>query len=209
MNGTSKSANYKIQKTCRFKKDLWAAVLQAECFTSMCVTPIAFSTTCSLVHVVEKAIGVTHIEMKHPACCTAAQKSFLNLQDFCIFNIDDFEGETVCVGFLKMRKRRVHTHTHTHTHTRTHARTHARTQSHTSFVFLWPTVTHRRTHTHARARTPLHPQALIQYAFCFRVGSCWVFIANTFSHHTSSALQHWLLVWWEKSINMLFILAYM
>ena len=42
----------------------------------------AFSTTCPLVHVVEKAIGVTHIEIKHPACCTAAQKSFLNRQDF-------------------------------------------------------------------------------------------------------------------------------
>ena len=27
-------------------------------------------------HVVEMAIGVTHIEMKHPTCCTAAQKSF-------------------------------------------------------------------------------------------------------------------------------------
>ena len=27
-------------------------------------------------------IGVTHIEMKHPAYCTVAQKSFLNLQDF-------------------------------------------------------------------------------------------------------------------------------
>ena len=33
-------------------------------------------------HVVEKAIGGTHIEMKHPACCTTAQKSFLNLEDF-------------------------------------------------------------------------------------------------------------------------------
>ena len=92
---------YKI--SCRFKKDFWATVQQAGCFISMCVTPIAFSTTCPagcfismcvtpiafstacpLVHVVEKAIGVTHIEMKHPACCTAAQKSFLNLQDFCI-----------------------------------------------------------------------------------------------------------------------------
>ena len=55
---------------------------------------------------------------------------------------------------------------------------------------------------------------------CFRVGSCWVFIANTFfSPHQQSvlqgttfrpagatwskrrALQHWLLVWWEKSIR--------
>ena len=44
-------------------------------------TPIALSTTSPLVHV-EKSIGVTHIEMKHPACCTAAQKSFLDLQDF-------------------------------------------------------------------------------------------------------------------------------
>ena len=38
-------------------------------------------------HVVEKAIGATHIEMKHPACCTAAQKSFfffLNMQDFFV-----------------------------------------------------------------------------------------------------------------------------
>ena len=43
-------------------------------------------------HVVEKAISVTHIEMKHPACCTAAQKSFfLNLQDFLVsFNLHSF-----------------------------------------------------------------------------------------------------------------------
>ena len=80
---------------------------QAGCFVSMCVTPIAFSTCPLLEarksrphdvdrpedismkyvadflerdtkgHVVEKAVGVTHIEMKHPACCTVAQKSFL------------------------------------------------------------------------------------------------------------------------------------
>ena len=72
----------RYKKTCRFKKDFWAAAKQAGCFISMCVSPIAFSATCPLVHVVEKAIGVTHIEMKHPACCTRAQKSFLNLQDF-------------------------------------------------------------------------------------------------------------------------------
>ena len=34
-------------------------------------------------HVVEKANGVTHFEMKHQACCTVIQKSFfLNLEDF-------------------------------------------------------------------------------------------------------------------------------
>ena len=47
--------------------------------------------------VVEKAIGLTHIEMKHPACCTAAQKSFsfLNLQDFLhlIFNTNKLAHE--------------------------------------------------------------------------------------------------------------------
>ena len=31
------------------------------------LTPIAFPTTFPLVHVVEKAIGVNHVEMKHPA----------------------------------------------------------------------------------------------------------------------------------------------
>ena len=68
----------RYKKSCRFKKDFWAVVHQAGCFISLCLTPIAFSTTCPLVHVVEKAIGVTHIEIKHPAWCTTAQKSFLN-----------------------------------------------------------------------------------------------------------------------------------
>ena len=40
---------------------------------------------------VEKAIGVTHLEMKHPACCTTVQKSFLNLQDFFVsYNLHSF-----------------------------------------------------------------------------------------------------------------------
>ena len=45
--------DYKIQKSWRFKKDFWDAVQQAGYFISMCVTPIAFSTTCPLVHAVE------------------------------------------------------------------------------------------------------------------------------------------------------------
>ena len=53
----------------------------------MCVTPIAFSTTCTKGHVAEKAIGDTHIEMKHPACFAVAQKSFLNLQVFLYLTI--------------------------------------------------------------------------------------------------------------------------
>ena len=70
----------------------WAAVQQAGCFISICVTPIAFSTIRPLVHVVEKAIGVMHFEMKHPAGCTTAQKSFLNLQDFLYL----MENKIVC-----------------------------------------------------------------------------------------------------------------
>ena len=48
-----------------------------------------------VVQVVEKAIGVTHIEMKPPACCTAAQKSFLNLQD-CTYTSSTFMSS--CCG---------------------------------------------------------------------------------------------------------------
>ena len=39
----------RCKKSCRFKKDFWAAVQQAGCFISMCVTPIAFSTACYML----------------------------------------------------------------------------------------------------------------------------------------------------------------
>ena len=64
-----------------------------------CVTPIAFSATFTGIkgHLIEKAIGVMHVEMQHPACCTAAQKSFFNLQDFFVaYNLHAFFVPFIC-----------------------------------------------------------------------------------------------------------------
>ena len=123
----------RFKKPRRFKKrDFWTAVQQAGCFISMCVTPVAFSTTCPLVsgskksatyfkeistglsiscgqlfepdtkeHVVEKATGVTHIKMRHPACFTTAQKSFFFswiCKIFCILLIIII---TMCFSHLR------------------------------------------------------------------------------------------------------------
>ena len=83
MNGTKKSANYKIQKKIlKIQKGLLSRGATGWMLNFNVRNTFAFSTTCTKGHLVEKAIGVTrHIEMKHPACCTAAPKSFLNLQD--------------------------------------------------------------------------------------------------------------------------------
>ena len=57
--GSRSSVIIRHTRSCRFKKDFWAAVQQAGCFISMCVTPIAFSTRWPLVHVVENLAKVS------------------------------------------------------------------------------------------------------------------------------------------------------
>ena len=54
--------------------------------------------TCTKGHVVEKATGVAHIEMNNPACCTAAQKSSLNLQDILYLIICTLFCSFICLA---------------------------------------------------------------------------------------------------------------
>ena len=63
MNRTKKSANYKIQKNLQIQKGLFSRSATGWMLHFNVYNINAFSTKCTKGHVVEKATGVTHIEI--------------------------------------------------------------------------------------------------------------------------------------------------
>ena len=65
----------------------------------MRTAPIAFSTTCTKGHVVEKAIGVTHIEMKiQPVALRLKSPFFESARFFVSYNLHSFFVPFICLA---------------------------------------------------------------------------------------------------------------
>ena len=94
-----KIGKIKVQNILQIRKGLFSrGVTGWMLHFNVCNTNCLLNNMYLTLHVVEKAIGVTHIEMKHPACYTAAQKSLLNLQDFLYLIICTLFVPLICLA---------------------------------------------------------------------------------------------------------------
>ena len=96
INGRVSHNLYKMQKILQIQKGLLSRsatgwMLHFNVRNTNCLLNSMCQRTCC-------GEGVTHTEMKHPACCTAAQKSFFESARFLSYNLHFFFVPFICLA---------------------------------------------------------------------------------------------------------------